>query len=333
MKAVIPVAGVGTRLRPHTYTQPKPLMPVAGKPIISFIVDAMVTAGIRDFVFVIGYLGDKIRSFIDEKYPDLNTEFVFQEQRKGSAHAIYAAKDVIKDEDQIIIAFGDTIFDTDMGAFLDSEYSCLGVKKVADPREFGVAEYNDDFLITRLVEKPRIPKSNMAMVGLYKIKEVSQLLDACAYNIENDIKTVGEFQLTDAIQRLISAGTSMKVVPIENWYDCGRKTVLLETNAMLLKLGNFEADVLNMPEFENTIILHPVAIGENCTIANSIIGPHVTIGNNVNINHSIVKESIIGNYGTLDGVLLKESVIGADASVRGLNLSLNIGDNTEIEFD
>lgn len=332
MKAVIPVAGAGTRLRPHTYTQPKPLMPVAGKPIICFIIDKLVEADIKDFVFVIGYLGDKIRNFIEETYPEISIEFVYQEQRLGSAHAIYSAKEAIQNEDQIVIAFGDTIFDVDMERFINSPTSCLGVKKVSDPRDFGVAEYDQDFRVKRLVEKPRIPKSNMAMVGLYKIKEVSELLDACAHNIEHEVKTVGEFQLTDAIQRMIEAETPMHAMPVENWYDCGRKAVLLETNAMLLRIGNFEADVLNMPEFDNTIILHPVAIGENCHIANSIIGPHVTIGNNVKINHSILKESIIGNYASLDGVLLKESVIGSDASVRGLNLSLNIGDNTEIDF-
>ena len=149
MKVVIPVAGAGMRLRPHTYTQPKPLMPVAGKPIICFIVDKLVEAGLTDFVFVIGYLGDKIRDFIEERYPDLHTEFVYQEHREGSGHAIWTAREAIEDEDEIFIAFGDTIFDVDLRQMLDCPHSCLGVKQVNDPREFGVAEFGDDGFVPR----------------------------------------------------------------------------------------------------------------------------------------------------------------------------------------
>ena len=198
MKVLIPVAGVGTRLRPHTYTQPKPLMPVAGKPIICFIVDKLAELGIKDFVFVIGHLGDKVRHFIEETYPELQTEFVYQEHREGSAHAVWTAREAIEDEDEIFIAFGDSIFDLDLQRMLDCPYSCLGVKKVTDPREFGVAEFGEDGRVNRLVEKPRIPKSNMAIVGLYKIKEVPALIRATEYLIQRDIRTVGEYQLTDA---------------------------------------------------------------------------------------------------------------------------------------
>lgn len=332
MKVLIPVAGVGTRLRPHTYTQPKPLMPVAGKPIICFIVDKFAEAGIRDFVFIIGHLGEKVRDFIEETYPNLQTEFVYQEHREGSAHAVWTARESIEDEDEIFIAFGDTIFDVDLQHMLDCPHSCLGVKKVADPREFGVAEFGEDGKVTRLVEKPRIPKSNMAIVGLYKVREVSALLRATQHLIQNDKRTVGEFQLTDALQYMVEQGTHFHSLPVQNWFDCGRKEVLLETNAMLLDQRGLSESESVAPKFNNTIFIHPVAIGSNCNVANSIIGPHVTIGDNVNIQRSIVKNSIIGNFASLDEVVLKHSVIGADASIRGMDLSLNIGDNTEIDF-
>lgn len=332
MKVVIPVAGVGTRLRPHTYTQPKPLMPVAGKPIISFIVDKLAEAGMRDFVFVIGYLGDKVRHYIEETYPDLHTEFVYQENREGSAHAVWSAHELIEDEDEIFIVFGDTIFDIDLTMMLDCPTSCLGVKKVADPRDFGVAEFGEDAKVTRLIEKPRIPKSNMAIVGIYKIKEVNALIRATEYIIQNDIRTVGEFQLTDALQTMVEKGVQFQAIPVQNWYDCGRKDVLLETNALLLDQRGLTSSRNALATYENTIFIHPVAVGANCSISNSIIGPHVTIGDNVSIQRSIVKNSIIGNFASLEEVVLKHSVIGSDASIRGMDLNLNIGDNTEIDF-
>jgi len=169
MKAVIPVAGVGTRLRPHTYTQPKPLIPVAGKTIISFIIDQLVDVGILDFVFIIGYLGEKIQLYLEKNYPELNKEFVYQDKRMGSGHAIWTAREAIEDADEIFIFFGDTIIDFDIQEVLDEPNSCFCVKQVDDPREFGVVEYDDNGIVNRVVEKPNIPKSNMAMVGLYKI--------------------------------------------------------------------------------------------------------------------------------------------------------------------
>lgn len=333
MKVLIPVAGAGTRLRPHTYTQPKPLMPVAGKPIIRFIVDKFLELGCTEFVFVIGYLGDKIRDYIEQTYPKLRTEFVYQEHREGSAHAVHTAREAIEDEDEIFIAFGDTIFDVDLKQMLDCPHSCLGVKKVNDPREFGVAEIDEAGRAIRMVEKPRIPKSNLAMVGIYKVKEVPALLRAVKDLIEEDQRTVGEYQLTDALQRLVEQGIPIQALPVNNWYDCGRKDVLLETNAMLLNQRGYATEQGKLPAFDNTIFIHPVAVGKDCQIINSIIGPHVTIGDHARISDSIVRDSIIGSFAALQDVVLKHSVIGADASIRGMNMSLNIGDNTEIDFD
>ena len=330
MKAVIPVAGAGTNLRPLTYTQPKPLIPVAGKTIISFIIDQLIEAGVDDFVFIIGYLGEKIKNYVETEYPDLQKEFVHQEERFGLGHAIWTARDAIKDADEIIIVLGDTIFDLDLKEMLLSPLSCVGTQKVDEPRKFGVVERGENGLVSKFVEKPKIPKSNLAMVGLYKIKEVNALLEGIGYNIENDIRTLGEFQLTDGLMRMIEQGVEFTTIPVNKWFDCGRKEILLETNAMLLDKEGYASS--NLPNFDGTIIIHPVSIGENCVITNSIIGPHVTIGNNTQIDSSVIKESIIGSYSSISEIILNQSVVGSDASIKGWSQSLNIGDNTEIDF-
>ena len=331
MKAVIPVAGVGTRLRPHTYTQPKPLLPVAGKPLIASIIDQLVIeGGITEFILVIGYLGDKIRNYIEHRYPDLDIQFVYQEARLGLGHAMYVAAEAYKDSDEILIVLGDTIFEGNLMEMLKQPTSCLGVKKVEDPREFGVVEINEDGFIRKVVEKPRIPKSNMALVGLYKISEVKALIKALEHIIKNKIRTLDEYQLTDALMRMLEKGVKFTIFEVDNWYDCGKKDILLETNALLLKRkGNASEEI---PEFENTIIIHPVSIGEHCQISNSIIGPNVCIGDNSVMDYAIVSNSIICSYARIEETVLQKSIIGSDASIRGLSLSLNIGDNTEIDF-
>ncbi|MBL4648606.1 MAG: NTP transferase domain-containing protein [Aureispira sp.] len=331
MKAVIPVAGVGTRLRPHTYTQPKPLIPVAGKPLIASIIDQLVSdGGITEFILVIGYLGDKMRNYIEDRYPHLDVTFVYQEARLGLGHAMYMAIDAFKDSEEVLIVLGDTIFEGNLKALLKQPNSCLGVKKVDDPREFGVVEIGDDGYINRVVEKPRIPKSNLALVGLYKISDVDILVEALKYIVTNNVLTIDEYQLSDALMRMVEMGVQFTTFEVDNWYDCGKKDILLDTNAMLLKRqGNASEDI---PAFENTIIVHPVSIGENCQIKNSIIGPNVCIGDNSILNYAIVSNSIIGSYAMIEEAVLEKSIIGSDAAIKGLSLSLNIGDNTEIDF-
>lgn len=330
MKAVIPVAGTGIRLRPLTYTQPKPLIPVAGKPIISFIVDQLIELGVLDFVFIIGYLGEKIREYIERTYPQLNTAFVTQEERLGSAHAIWLARDFYADADEVIIFFGDAIIDADLGAFKDCKTTCIGVREVDDPRQFGVVEHDIDGNIRSLIEKPKIPMSNVAMVGCYKVREVELLIKACAYNMENDIKSIGEYPLTDALNRMLEWGTTLTKIPVDNWFDCGRREVLLETNAIFLDRDGFATD--DPPPYDNSIIIHPVHIGPDCDISNSIVGPYVTLGANTKLEHAIVADSIIGEFATIHDIVLRNSVVGNDASIGGLRQSLNIGDNTEIDF-
>lgn len=330
MKAIIPVAGVGTKLRPLTYTQPKPLIPVAGKPIIAFIIDQLYACGITDFIFIIGYLGDKIEDYVTQQYPNIKKTFVRQPERLGLGHAIWMAKDEVDADDEVIVVLGDTIVDVDFQKFIDMPNSCLGIKKVEDPRGFGVVETNDDGLVTKVVEKPNIPKSNQAIVGLYKFSSIGNLLAALTENIQNDKKTYAEFQLTDGIMDIIEDGAKFTTMEVNNWYDCGKKEILLETNAMLLDRYNFFKSQEH--DYENTIIIPPVSIGEHCEIKNSIVGPHVTIGANSSLDYAIIKETIIGNFATIQEVVLQNSIIGNDTIINGLKQSLNVGDNTEIDL-
>jgi glucose-1-phosphate thymidylyltransferase len=329
MKAIIPVAGAGLRLRPHTYTQPKPLMPVAGKPILAFIVDKLIASGLTEFIFVIGYLGEKIQDFILENYPHIEADFVTQTKREGLGHAIWLCRDLVGEE-EVFITLGDTIFEADLQPILADDHSALGLKKVDDPRDFGVAEIGDDGCIERVVEKPDIPKSNLALVGVYKIRETVELMDVLTRHIKDERRTQGEFHLTDAIQVMVAEGVRFKPFKVLNWYDCGKRDILLETNATLLKKQGFASE--EVPMHENTIIVHPVAIAPGAQIANSIIGPNVAIGEGVVIKSSIIRNSIIGNNTQLDDVVLHESVVGSDSVIHGSRQSLNIGDNTEIDL-
>ncbi len=329
MKAIIPVAGAGTKLRPHTYTQPKALIPLAGKTILSIIVDQLHEAGINDFIFIIGYLGEKIQDYVQKKYPDLNCHFVQQNERYGIGHAINLTREIVGN-DEVMIVLGDTIADYNVKEIIDSPVSMLGIKKVDDPRNFGVAEVEEDGFISRVVEKPSIPKSNMALVGVYKIKETNFMFACLEKIIVNSNLGFEEFSLTEALECMMQRGATFKAFKVTNWFDCGKKETLLESNATLLK--KFGGNVAEKHDFENTIIIQPVSIGEGCEIKNSVVGPNVTIGENTKINHAIIKNSIIGSYSNLFEIVLSKSLIGSDAEVKGVNRSLNIGDNTAIDL-
>jgi len=329
MKAIIPVAGAGTKLRPHTYTQPKALIPLAGKTILSIIVDQLKEAGINDFIFIIGYLGDKIKDYVKEKYPGLNAHFVNQTERQGIGHAIRLTKEIVGD-DEVFIVLGDTICEYDVADVLNQPYSVLGIKRVDDPRDFGVAELGEDSFISRVVEKPQIPKSNMALVGIYRIKESALLFNCLDDNIRNLVKSRGEFSLTDAIECMISKGARFQSFKVQNWFNCGKKETLLQSNATLLK--KFGGIISKEHHFENTIIIPPVSMAPGCDIKNSIIGPNVTIGEKTNISYSVIKDSIIGSFADLSDIVLAKSLIGSDTEIKGESRSLNIGDNTEIDL-
>jgi glucose-1-phosphate thymidylyltransferase len=329
MKAIIPVAGAGTKLRPHSYTQPKALIPLAGKTVLSIIIDQMREGGIHEFVFIVGYLGDKIRDYVQAKYPFIHAHYVQQIDRQGIGHAIQLAKAAVNN-DEVIVVLGDTICEYDINELVNTPGSMLGVRKVDDPREFGVAEMDEQGFIDHVVEKPHIPKSNMALVGIYKIIESNQLFECLENNLLQGLRTHGEYSLTDALDCMLQKGIKFKPFKVENWFDCGRKETLLESNATLLKKFTQPED--KKYEFENTVIIHPVSIGEGCDIKNSIIGPNVTIGENSKINYSIIRNSIIGSFSNLFDIVLEASIIGSDTGLKGETRTLNIGDNTNIDL-
>ncbi len=329
MKAIIPVAGAGTKLRPHTYTQPKALIPLAGKTILSIIVDQLRDAGIKDFIFIIGYLGEKIQDYVQKNYPDLNCHFVQQNERFGIGHAINLTREIVG-TDEVMIVLGDTIADYNVKEIIDSPVSMLGIKKVDDPRDFGVAEIEEDGYVSRVVEKPSIPKSNMALVGVYKIKETGFMFSCLESLMGTNTKGYEEFSLTEALECMMQRGATFKSFKVTNWFDCGKKETLLVSNATLLK--KFGGNVSENHSYENTIIIPPVSIAEGCDIKNSVIGPNVTIGENTTMNCAIIKDSIIGAYSKLIEIVLNNSLIGSDAEVKGVSRNLNIGDNTAIDL-
>ena len=324
MRAVIPVAGLGTRLKPHTYSLPKVLLNVGGKPIIGHIVEKILIQGITEATFIIGHLGEMIEDYIHKNYPQLKCEFVIQGEMLGLGHAIYKSVPTFT-EDKIFIILGDTIFDVELKDVVSSKYSSLGVKEVDDPSRFGVAIKKNEF-IDKLIEKPDTPVSKLALVGLYYITNSGLLAECLNEIIDNNIKTAGEFQLTDALQLMIDKGEKMNTFPVEGWYDCGKPETLLTTNQFLLSKNGTNREI------EGVVINHPVFIADNAVVKNSVIGPNTTIAENCSVTNSIIRNSIINPYSSVEKSMLENSIIGSNATVKGSFQKLNAGDSSEIEF-
>lgn len=327
MQAIIPVAGAGTHLRPHTYTQPKALIAVAGKPVLTYILESLQQNGVTDFVFIIGYLGEKIQEFIHKEFPQLNVKFVWQEERLGLGHAVWKAKDAIDMQKPLIVQLGDTILETNVPAILSSEISTIATKKVPDPRIFGVAEIDKNGFITSVEEKPAIPTSNMAQVGFYFIRETQLLYDV----LDGQMQSIsGEKYLTYALQAMIERGVKFKSYNVDYWFDVGKKDVLLETNAILLRKNGEQRHEESI--LENFVLIPPYYISKGAKIYNAVIGPNVSIGENSEIRNSVIRNSVIGSFTKLEYVTLHASLVGSDSSIKGLSQSLNIGDNTDIDL-
>ena len=324
MHAIIPVAGVGTRLRPHTHTLPKVLLNVAGKPILGHILDKLLEEGVTSATIIVGYYGELVEEYVRANY-SFDVTFVEQAVREGLGHSVYLARETFG-ETPLLIILGDTIFNVDLRPVLASEYSTLGVKTVEDPRRFGVVEMNGEF-VEHLVEKPEVPKTNLAIVGLYFIKNPALLSDCLAELVDNDRRTRGEFQLTDALQMMIDRGEKFSTFPVESWYDCGKPETLLETNRHLLDRVTAKAE-----EIPGVVINHPVSIDPSAQISNAIIGPHATIARGAVVSDSIVSDSIVGEQATIEGSVLTASIIGNDAQVHGKSSHLNIGAHSEIQI-
>ena len=329
LKAIVPVAGAGTRLRPFTYTQPKALIPIAGKPIISYIIDDLKSHGVSEFLFIVGYFGEKIVDYVKENYADLRTEFVFQAKREGIGQAVFLVKEFIRPEDDLIIVLGDSLIDISKEFYL-SKMSSIAIKKVKDPSNFGVVELGDNGQIIRFVEKPKMPKSNLALTGLYKIVDTEILFSILEKYAKDGMRTEGEFQLTDVLNEMLKQGVEFDLVTADQWLDVGNGEVLLNSNSLLLKkYGGYIAPTARI---ENSVIVEPVYIADNCEIINAIVGPDVSLGVNTRIENSIITNGIIGSFSKLDTMKLSEFVIGSDSSLKGASQTITVGDNTEIDF-
>lgn len=324
MRAVIPVAGFGTRLKPYTYAVPKVLLNVGGQPILGHILRSLLADNITKATFIIGHLGEQIIEYVKAEFPEIDSDFVDQYEMEGLGHAIFKAIPTF-DEEEIFIILGDTIFDVDLKGVFKKGVTSLGVKEVADPRRFGVAVCENG-RITRLVEKPKIPMSNLALVGMYYIAHADMLIKSLNELVERDIRTGGELQLTDALQIMIDKGEEIRTFPVEGWYDCGKPETLLSTNRFLLSKNS------PVRKLENVVINNPVYIAENATVTNSVIGPYTTVDEGCHISDSIIRNSILGKDSEVEKSILENSIIGNHTIIRGSYKKCNAGDSSEIDL-
>ncbi len=324
MKAIIPVAGVGRRLRPHTHTQPKALMHVAGRPILGHILDELVAVGVDEAVLVVGHLGEKVEEFVRGRYK-IPIHFVEQTEALGNGHAIYVARQYL-DGDGVLIIMGDTIIKADLPRVLAFTRSAIGIHEVADPRRYGVVEVTNG-TVRRLIEKPEVPPSNLAIVGVYLVRNPG-LLRSCLERMVAEGRHVrGEYWLADALQMMVDAGESMQTFHISGWYDCGTPEALLEANRELLA-----SESLPMVIPEGWVVRPPSYVDPSAQIEGSVIGPYASIAEGVRVINSVVRDTIVNAHATLDGVLLEHSIIGEHASVTGRAARINLGDSSEIEL-
>ena len=326
MNVIIPVAGLGTRLRPHTWSKPKPLVSVAGKPVLGHVLDRLTTLRLDKVVFVTGYLGEQIEDYVRNEY-DFDACFVQQPEQRGQSDAVIQARGQVGGP--TIVVFPDMLFEADLGRL--EELTCDGalfVKEASDPRRFGVV-VTDNGRGTRLVEKPREPVSNLAIVGIYYFREINSLFDAITYQIDHNIQQGGEYYLADAIQHLIDEGANITWLNVSIWEDCGKPEALLSTNRYLLSLR----DGQDVRKVDDSVLIPPVVIDPTAEVHASVIGPFASIGAGVVINRSIVQDAIIDAGARIETAMLTRSLVGRNALVRGEFMRVNVGDSSDIVLD
>jgi len=321
VNVIIPVAGLGTRLRPQTWSKPKPLVSVAGKPVLGHVLDRLSVLDLDKVVFVTGYLGDQIEQYVRDNY-DFDARFVSQREQLGQSHAVHMARGVVTGP--TVIVFPDMIFEADLTMLsrIDSD-GAIFVKAVEDPRRFGVI-VADHGRILELVEKPTNPISNLAVVGIYYFRKIESLFDAIEYQMSNDLQQGNEYYLAAALQHLIDNGMNLTHLPVEVWEDCGKPEALLSTNRFLLRKGG------EIPSIPGSVIVPPVVIAPTASVRNSVIGPFASVGAGVTINNSIVTDSIVDDGAQIETVMLRGSIVGQNAYVRGDFMRVNVGDSSDI---
>jgi len=323
MNVIIPAAGIGSRLRPHTHTIPKALLHVAGRPILAYILDTVARLKPEKISIITGFLGDIIQKYVNEHY-QLPIRFVQQEELLGLGFAVNLALKELDDQ-PVLILLGDTIVETDMKAFVNYGKNVLGVMTVDDPERFGIANIEDG-IANRVVEKPKKPESNLALMGLYYISETKSLRKHLKQEVTRGSEQDGEIQLTDALQGMIEDGKVFSVYSVDGWFDCGKRETLIATNRHLLEKR------ARKQQRKGSVIIPPSYVAPTAKVESSIIGPYVSISDKAVIKNSIIKNSIIGYGAEVRNALLINSLIGHRSVVFGDYRELNVGDSSEIGY-
>ncbi len=321
-KALVPAAGEGRRLRPHTHVTPKVLLEVAGKPILGHIMDRLLPAEPEEICVVVGAQSEQVESYLRENYR-ANFTFVHQDDPKGLGDAVFRARERFRNE-PILILLGDTIVDLDISEVV-GDTNMVAVKEVENPRRFGIVEVEGK-AVKRVVEKPEHPASRLAIVGLYYFSNAEQLFGALGQLISSGHRTRGEFQLTDALQLMLESGVSMTVKHIEHWLDCGTPDALLATNRYLLSKNNY------CRSREGVVIVPPVYVHDTARLHNAVVGPYVSIGANAEVRDSVVSDSIVNREAVVECALLEHSILGEQSVVKGTPRRLNLGGFSELEM-
>ncbi|WP_439880383.1 sugar phosphate nucleotidyltransferase [Pontibacter sp. MBLB2868] len=335
MRIIIPMAGMGKRMRPHTLTVPKPLIPIAGKPIVQRLVEDIAKVcqePIEEVAFIIGHFGEEVEKDLINIAEKVGAKgsIHYQEEALGTAHAILCAKDALKGK--VVVAFADTLFKADFQLDTNAD-GTIWVQRVDDPRPFGVIKLNDKNEITDFIEKPQEFVSDLAIIGIYYFRDGAYLREELQYLLDNDIKDKGEYQLTNALENMKNKGTKFIPAVISEWLDCGNKNATVYTNQRYLEyIKNEEGLVASSAKLENAVIIPPVYIGENAQITNSVIGPHVSIGNGTVVSDSVVSNSIIQENTNLKNGNIANSMLGNFVVYEGRPSDLSLGDyNTLID--
>jgi glucose-1-phosphate thymidylyltransferase len=334
MKVIVPMAGRGSRLRPHTLTVPKPLVPVGGKPIVHRLVEdiaSVCTEKIEEIAFVVGDFGSEVENELLAVAEKLGAKgsIHYQKQPLGTAHAVLCAAEKLNGP--VVVAFADTLFRANFKINQEDE-GILWVKQIEDPSAFGVIKMNDKGEIIDFVEKPKEFVSDLAMIGIYYFKHGERLRKELEYLIDNNVIKSGEYQLPDALRRLTEAGCIFKPGEVDEWLDCGNKEVTVHTNQRVLEF-DWEAQkqlVHESIEIENSVIIPPCFVGENVKISNSVVGPHVSIGAGTELVNCNIRNSIIQQDTHLKNLISADSMIGSKVVYNGHALDLSLGDFTTI---
>lgn len=330
MKAVIPLAGKGTRLRPQTYHTPKPLLRVGGRPVMSYILDDLRALGIEEIVFVIGYLGEVVKEYMAKEYPDLRPRYVVQEVQDGTAGAVHLTRPYVDEE--VLIVFVDTLFEADLGLIrtLGPEWAgIIWAKEVEDYQRFGVVVTDAGQAMVRIVEKPKEPISRLANIGLYYIRDHDLLFRGIEHTLAQPPGPGGEFFLTDAFQYMVDHGARILTAPVQGWYDCGKPETLLATNEHLLRNGR--GGVAPSAFLEGARLHEPVRIEEGARVEDSTLGPNVTVEAGARIRGSSIRNSLIGPGAVVEGCVLRDSLVGGSAVVRNFHGKVSLADHSLVE--